>query len=279
MFPSTIRVPHIEKKILSYMQPKDLTVFKSVCMEWWYVIVKRTEMKPLIEASRHGLENMVVFLLSEKSVSVNDIDVLSGSPRCCPIRCLNEACCTEAKAKGYTALMFAARNGHDGIVEQLLMREDIDVNALSKYNQTALIFAAQRGHEEVVRLLLKRNDININMTWRENTRCIMCEGHICYPKFAKVKGYTALMLAASNGHFGIVEQLLKQTDIDVNASNKYGQTALMLAAQKGHGSIVLLFMNRNKDRNDVNISAEDDWCNTASEMASNYQARLPEGII
>ena len=271
MFPSMARlVPHIEEKILSYMRPRDLTVSMSVCMEWWYVIVKRKAGKgPLIEAAGMGLERVIAFLLSEKSVNVNE--VLSRYPRCCPIRCLNEFFCTEAKAKGFTALMFAARDGHDGIVEQLLERRDTDVNASNEYSRTALILAAQRGHERVVRLLLDRNDIDVNVVAyrRENTSCIMCEGHICYPKFAKVRGHTALMFAAKIGHKGTVEQLLKRTDIDVNATNKKGQTALMLAALKGHGRIVGLL----KDRNGVNIYAEDKWCNTASELASNYQIR------
>ena len=135
-------VPHIEEKILSYMRPTDLTASKSVSMEWWYVVVRMREGRPLIEASRRGLHNLVHFLLSEKSVNVNEV-LPSRSRRCCPIICLNEACCTEAKTKGYTALMLAACNGHDGIVEQLLERGDIDVNTSNEHGQTALILAAQ----------------------------------------------------------------------------------------------------------------------------------------
>ena len=274
MFPSMPRhVPHIEEKILSYMGPRDLTLSKSVCMEWWYVIVKKKEEEgPLIRAARMGLENLVDFILSEKSVNVNEV-LPSKSPMCCTALCLNEAYCKEAKAKGYTALMLAAANGHNRIVERLLLRGDIDVNTSSKRRKTALIIATQKGHEEVVRLLLKRDDIDVNIAFRPKNKgikgCIICKGHICFPQYAKLKGLTALMLAAKSGHYGIVKRLLRRDDIDVNAADEDGQTALMLAAQEGHGIIVLMLMNRD----DIFGNAEDKWCNTASEMASNYQVQ------
>ena len=225
----------------------------------------------MIEATRRGLEELVAFILTEKCVDVNE--VFSRSSVCCTVLCLNEACCTEAKAKGFTALMLAARNGNVRIAGWLLGRHDVDVNTMSKNNQTALILAAQRGHEEIAQLLLKREDVDVNVAYRpESTRCTTCRGHIshtCYPQLAKARGSTALMLAAQHGHCAIVRQLLKRHDIDVNATDEDGKTALMLAAQKGRGIVALLLMNRE----DLFIHAEDKWCNTASEMASNYQVQ------
>eukprot|EP00961_Rhodomonas_salina_P244341 3302101-Rhodomonas_salina.1 len=52
-------------------------------------------------------------------------------------------------------------------------------------------------------------------------------------------GVTALMLAASNGHEGVVKRLvaMKECGVDVDAADSQQGTALMRAAARGHGGV------------------------------------------
>jgi hypothetical protein len=56
-----------------------------------------------------------------------------------------------------------------------------------------------------------------------------------------VKGTTALMRAAQEGHVTISKALL-EVQVDVNRRNHEGMNALMLASQRGHAEIVLLLI-------------------------------------
>lgn len=53
-----------------------------------------------------------------------------------------------------TALMAAAKNGHNEVV-QVLLSKGADVNAENKYGRTALMYATDWGHKEIVELLKK----------------------------------------------------------------------------------------------------------------------------
>ena len=76
-------------------------------------------------------------------------------------------------------------------------------------------------------------------------------------------GYTALMLAASNGHKDIVSKLLAQEGIDVNAKDDHHNTALIFATQKGHTEIVYALLAKGAD-----VNAKDDHRNTALIFAA-----------
>ena len=57
-------------------------------------------------------------------------------------------------------------------------------------------------------------------------------------------GFTSLHVATDLGHLSVVEQLLKQKQIDVNAiDNEMKWTALHFAAERDHTQIVQLLLN------------------------------------
>ncbi len=87
---------------------------------------------------------------------------------------------------GWTALIWASRNGHKDIVK-LLLDNNADINVQHNNGFKALIWASVNGYEDIVKLLLD-NSANIN---------------------AKDKnGYTALIWASVNGHKDMVQLLL-----------------------------------------------------------------------
>ena len=61
---------------------------------------------------------------------------------------------------GHTPLAWAAKNGHEAVIEILLGREDIDTDKPTADGETPLLLAARNGHEGVVRMLLGRDDVN-----------------------------------------------------------------------------------------------------------------------
>ncbi|OHT16502.1 hypothetical protein TRFO_41787 [Tritrichomonas foetus] len=68
-------------------------------------------------------------------------------------------------------------------------------------------------------------------------------------------GWTALHYAAENGHFEVVQLLLKQPDIDVNAQDQKGWTPLHRATMNGHFDVVrILLSNKNVNVNRKNYS-------------------------
>jgi hypothetical protein len=76
---------------------------------------------------------------------------------------------------------------------------------------------------------------------------------------AKDKYWTALILAARRGHKDIVELLLEQENIDINAKDNYGNTALMWAAYRGHKDIAEMLL----EQENIDINAKDNNGSTA----------------
>jgi serine/threonine-protein phosphatase 6 regulatory ankyrin repeat subunit B len=66
----------------------------------------------------------------------------------------------EQNEDGFTALMFAARNGHHQTCLHLLCFPGIKVNQCNVLGCNAMHYAAQNAHKEVVELLRKTGRVN-----------------------------------------------------------------------------------------------------------------------
>jgi len=82
-----------------------------------------------LRAARLGNADTVKTLLTSPNVDVNGVD-----------------------ADGNTALIEAARFGHDDVVQALLIAK-ADASVKNKQGKTALMLASEGGHDECVRLL------------------------------------------------------------------------------------------------------------------------------
>ena len=57
---------------------------------------------------------------------------------------------------GLTPLAWAAKGGHEAVVQMLLERDDVNPNITDRYGETPLHIAACEGYEGVVKMLLER---------------------------------------------------------------------------------------------------------------------------
>ena len=137
-----------------------------------------------------------------------------------------------------TPLIWAALNGHEGVVKILLEQGHVSPDGLGRKGGTLLGCAARRGHEEVVKILLKWSDVD--------------------PDKPDHRGKTPLFKAARGGHEGVVKILLEQDQVSSDRPDRHGQTPLGCAAWNGHEGVVRILL----ERGDVDPDKRGRWDQT-----------------
>ena len=134
----------------------------------------------------------------------------------------------------FTALMWAATNGHTDIVKLLLDR-GADIDAVYRDGNNALTLAATNGHANTVKLLLDRGaDID----------------HVSkYGKTVLIE--TARFWPRSDGNTDTVKLLLDR-GADINAVDTSGNTALIFAAEYAPIDTVKLLLKMGANIDHVN---------------------------
>ena len=146
-----------------------------------------------------------------------------------------------------TALITAAENGHDGVVNLLCANFGADVHA---QEDEALSLAAACGHYRVVEILCK-HEADVHACNAHALRMATVFSHyqvvdlLCAQFGANVhaKEDEALSVAAGYGHYRVVEILCKH-GADVHARN---DTALRWAAEFGHYQVVDILCKHGAD--------------------------------
>ena len=120
-----------------------------------------------------------------------------------------------ADADGKSALMWASDEGHVPVAK-LLLKRGANIDARDKYGQTALIDAAWRGRDTIIDILLELG---------------------ADPNARSVEGVTALMWAAINGYAGAARRLIA-AGAEVDSADRDRFTPLNRAAWNGHTEVV-----------------------------------------
>nr|XP_012553566.2 ankyrin repeat and SAM domain-containing protein 6 isoform X1 [Hydra vulgaris] len=169
--------------------------------------------------------------------------------------CLKSVAVDSIDDQSHTALHFAAANGHETILRELI-KKGAGLECRNWCGWTPIMFAAYYGHYNVVSILLQNNaDVNIpNSRLATPLTCAARCGQIAIIELLLQNGakvnqtdnpdVTPLMAAAQHGHTSIVSLLL-QYSADIDYKNPHtGYTALMLAACNGHLDVVRLLIEK-----------------------------------
>jgi ankyrin repeat protein len=162
-------------------------------------------------------------------------------------------------------LHIAASTGFPELFRRVIDSVKVDINAKDAWGNCLLTLAAVAGHLSLVKLILDPPyNANMNVETKDCWTALSLaarEGHSEVVKMllekdgvdmnkANSRGYTPLSLAARSGHTEIVKLLLEKDGVDVNKADSFGGTALSFAARGGHSEIVKLLLE--KDGVDVN---------------------------
>lgn len=126
---------------------------------------------------------------------------------------------------GMTALMWAAAEGHIGIVQALIDNGNVDINAKNSAGLSAIVYCFE----------------NIASA---NPRKAPPAG---FPGLPGKKAPPQVKITKKNtGHLGVAKILMVK-GADVNVKNDYDETLLYLAAKKGQSELVKLLADRGVD--------------------------------
>ena len=194
---------------------------------------------------------------TERRAWLNSMLLQASNPSMAKLLLEKGADATAARHEGTTALMCAARGGHEAVA-QLLLQHGADVAAAMNNGFTALMCAAVGGHEAVAQLLLQHG-ANVAAADNDGSTALVSAalgGHEAVARMllqhgadvaaADNDGSTALMCAAEGGHEAVA-QLLLHHGADVPAADNDGSTALMCAAEGGHEAVAQLLLQHGAD--------------------------------
>jgi len=188
-------------------------------------------------ASLFGLVGIVTGLIEVEGCDINQRDCVYNTP-----------------------LVWAARNGHERVVEILLKRDDVSPNKPGNYGETPLWNAAMNGHEGAVKMLLERDEVSPNKPDKDGRTPLWCAAFNGHGGTVKIlldrdevnpdkpdnDGQTPLWCAALNGHDGAVKTLLERDEVNPDKLNIHGRTPLLCAAWNGHAGVVKMLLERDE---------------------------------
>ena len=181
-------------------------------------------------------------------------------------------------ANNATPLIWASAGGHINVVEYLVSMLPIsEINAQDDTGSSALIATIINDKPEVVDFLLDIREVDVSvkdkigytaLAWASLTNKYAVVSRLLRSyrdRFEASDIFTALMLAAEEGHASVVREIL-QNSRHVELLSEYmdtmGMTPLMVAAENNHSSILSNLINFGYD-----INHQDNLGNTALHLA------------
>ena len=151
---------------------------------------------------------------------------------------------------GITPLIWTAICGQEGVAKLLLERHTINPDSPDAFfRRTALSWGAEKGHEMIVSLLLSwvpAQPDGIHGSSGKTPQVlnmVLGRRYVDHNRPDKY-GQTPILLAATEGHEGVVQLLLEWKDVKADAADGYGRTPLLCASSRGNSRVVKLLLER-----------------------------------
>lgn len=200
------------------------------------------QLQDMVSKQNHGGET-ALYIASERG----------HSEAVCEILKVSDVQSASIKASNsFDAFHVAAKQGHLGVLKELLHSFPSLAMTTSSSNATALDSAATQGHVDVVNLLLE-TDANLARIARNNGKTVLHSaarmGHVEVVRSLLTKdpgiglktdkkGQTAIHMAVKGNNVEIVDELLRPDSSIVNVEDSKGNTPLHIATRKGRPEIV-----------------------------------------
>jgi len=183
-------------------------------------------------------------------------------------------------SSGRTPLSYAAEEGHDTVVELLLVTGKVDKDWEDNKGRTPLSYAAVRGHESIAQLILRHNATNLDSRdsvgqtplsdaaargYVTIVKALLLENNV-NPDAKDRDDRTPLLRAAFHGHEAVVELLLQNGKVDADSKDDMGRTPLWWAIHNGYEAVVKLLLNTGR----VNAHPQDIFGRTPLFRAAEY---------
>ncbi|KAJ9139179.1 ankyrin repeat protein [Pleurostoma richardsiae] len=183
-------------------------------------------------------------------------------------------------SQGMTPLIWAARRGHDGVVQQLL-DACADLETKDEKGRTALLWAVEGGYTATVALLLN-HEANVeakdiadiaplsraSQNGHEGVVRLLLE-HGAAAESKDINGWTALHYAAFEGCERVAEVLLSQEPELRTARDGHEWTPLHHAADGGHATLVRMMLLAGDDAELGDPVAERWFDSLVTDLVSN----------
>lgn len=134
----------------------------------------------------------------------------------------------------------AVKDGYVELFKVLFEEDHTELDWHPGDGKTPLWYAAKGGHEEVVELLLAAGGVNVNTISQRGMAPEVAVEAAAVGYEWEGDGITPLIVAAGKGHVKIVQMLLATEGINVRWRDDCGNTALSAAEEKGHTKIAEL---------------------------------------
>lgn len=160
--------------------------------------------------------------------------------------------------QGATNLIIASYLTLGAVVELLLKRQDVQINALDAGGRSSLWWASFCGHETVAKLLLQREDLETSSPDDDGQSRLFAATEIGLEAVKRLlmqrtdgqtnlqddNGQSPLSIAIWWGHESVVRLLLQREDVQANLLTKRGKSSLFYAAEVGNKRIIEMLLQR-----------------------------------